>query len=60
MPADRRTIYWHQGDRVRIRWCSFGTEIRTLTEDEAAELNDGENPWYPWRIDCVELVEDEP
>lgn len=40
---------WCVGDRVRLTFAD-GSEVRTLTERDADEMNAGENPVRPWRL----------
>lgn len=49
---------WKAGDRVRVTWGNHTAEVRTLSQRAADDLNDGENPYHPWRVLRFERVQE--
>jgi hypothetical protein len=60
MPADPKPRAYRADDRVRVTFVTGGTVERTLTRGGALDLNEGENPWHPWRFTKIELIKEAP
>ena len=57
MTDDDDVPYWRVGDVARCYTVSLGIVDVRVTTDNVDELNDGENPLYPWRLLRVERQE---
>ena len=44
---------WKEGDRVVVHFRAGDFKL-VLTAGDANDLNEGENPWYPWFLFLVE------
>lgn len=48
--------YWSAGDVVRCWFSDGGYHDIVLDERSAEEMNDGENPLYPWKVKRFERL----
>lgn len=48
--------YWRVGGVARCYSQSVGVVAVEVTAANVDELNDGENPLYPWRVERIERV----
>lgn len=53
---DDGVLYWQVGDIARCYSQSVGVVDVEVTAANVDELNDGENPLYPWRVERIERV----
>jgi hypothetical protein len=50
---------WKPGDHVRAYMRAGGLWHLTLSEREAEEMNNGENPLYPWKVERFVLLDED-
>jgi len=55
--SEQRNRKLKPGDWVTFHFMGGSQSTRRLTERDAADMNAGENPMYPWRVRKWELTD---